>query len=84
MMRPSYCPFNIRFAFTRFMTPWIELARKLSEFDFIARRYTPTTGLSLPAYTRSHTVCRTSSATKSLRVRMASTMASIRYCGTSL
>ena len=84
MMRPSYCPFNLHFAFTRFMTPWIELAWKLLEFDFIARRYTPTTSLSLPAYTRSHAICRTPSATKSLWVRLASTMASVRFCGTSL
>lgn len=40
--------------------------------------------LLLAAYTRSHTICSTSSATKSLRVRLASTMASIRFCGTSL
>ena len=37
------------FAFTRFITPWIDDWRKLSEFDFIVRRYTPTvTGFSAP------------------------------------
>ena len=29
------------------MTPWIELARKLSLFDLMVKRYTPTTGFFL-------------------------------------
>lgn len=62
------------FAFTRFMTPWMELARKLSELDIIVRRHTPTTGFGLPSYTRSNTICNTSSTTKSLRVRFYRTL----------
>ena len=29
---------TLRLALTRFMTPWMELARKLPELDFIVRR----------------------------------------------
>lgn len=36
-------------ALTRFITPWMELARKLSSFDFMVRRYTPMTGFFLPS-----------------------------------
>lgn len=35
-------------ALTRIMMPWMEEARKLSGFDFVIRRYTPTTGLGSP------------------------------------
>ena len=44
----------------------------------MVRRYTPTTGSGSPA-----TRASTSSATKSLRVRFASTTAPMTFCGTS-
>ena len=44
-------------AFMRFMTPWMELARKLSEVGFIIRRRMPTIGFSLLQH--SHKLIRT-------------------------
>lgn len=70
-------------AFARFMMPCTELAGKLPEPVFMVRRYTPTMGASTPEHTSSFTRLRTSSATKSLRVRLDSTIASMRFCGTS-
>lgn len=58
-------------------------ARKLSVSVFIARRYTPTVGVGVSEYTSSATRESTWSATKSLRVRLASTISSIRFWGTS-
>ena len=39
----SYITNSIPFALILFITPWIELWRKLSEFAFIVKRYIPTT-----------------------------------------
>ena len=58
-------------------------ARKLSEPVFIVRRYTSTVGVGVPKCTSSATRESTWSATKSLRVRLASTIASIRLWGAS-
>ena len=79
----SYTTTGTPLAFTRFMMPRTELARKLSEPAFMVRRYTPTTGSFTPEYTSSFTRLSASSATKSLRVRLDSTIVSIRFRGTS-
>ena len=60
-------------ALTRFMIPWIELSRKLSDPAFITSRCTPTQA-GRRAMIRS--------AITSLRVRFDSTTAAIRFCGT--
>ena len=60
-------------ALIRFMMPWTELSRKLSEPAFITSRCTPTTRGCLATIW---------SAITSLRVRFDSTTAAIRFCGT--
>ena len=65
----------------RFMTPWMLEDRKLSEPAFIVRRYTPTTQSFFPA--KKPAFFSTLSAMTSLRVRLDSTMAEIRFSGTS-
>ena len=62
------------FALMRFMTPWIEEERKLSEPAFMTRRKIPT---------RFGSLAMMSEAIKSLRTVLESTMAWMRVCGTS-
>ena len=70
----SYTITSMPLALMRFMMPWMLDERKLSEPAFMISRNTPTTRGRLAMI---------SSAMKSLRVVLESTMARIRFCGTS-
>ena len=68
-------------ALIHFMTPWMEDALKFSEFDFIVRRYTPTT-MSLAFSSSNPAIRNTLSAMKPFLVLLDSTIADIRFSGT--